>query len=104
MTDTTGFALHLGDGTRLQLPQPPALAEFALPGNGRQFGQFLAFYDGTTQTGALYYFEARTWHLHQPADREMFFAQCVMLDSLAPSQEAVATVAGAVNSHTRTTH
>jgi hypothetical protein len=101
VTDSTGFALHLGDGTRLQLPQPPALAEFALPGNGRQFGQFLAFYDGTTQTGALYYFEARTWHLHQPTQRDLFWAQCELLDSLAPSQEVTASMATGMAAGTR---
>ena len=101
MTDTTNFALHLGDGTRLQLPQPPRLAEFAMAGNGRQFGQFLAFYDGTTHTGALYYFEARTWHLHQPAQRDLFWAQCELLDSLAPSREAVASVVTGIKAGTR---
>ena len=103
MTDSTRFALHLGDGSRLQLPQAPDLAEFALPGNGRQFGQFLAFYDGTTQTGGLYYLEARTWHLHQPAERGLFWAQCELLDSLAPSQD-VAAMLVAGNAPSATTH
>lgn len=101
MTDSTRFALHLGDGTHLQLPQPPDLAEFALPGNGRQFAQFLAFYDGTTQTGALYYFEARTWHLHQPAQRDVFWTQCELLDALAPSQEVAASLAAEMTAGTR---
>lgn len=103
MTEQARPYIHLVDGRRIVLPIPPALAEFALPGNSRQFGEFLAFYDGTSQTGALFYFESQVWHLQHPMPREVFWTNCELLDGLAPSREVVAAMAAAAAA-TGTTH
>lgn len=99
MNKPNPLALNLADGTRVALPNLPDLVEFALPGNSRPFNQFLAVYDETTETAGLYYFETHIWHLHQPATRELFFAQCELLDSLTPSQEAAVAFAGTAPAH-----
>lgn len=93
MSDHAQPCIHLVDGRRITLPVPPALAEFALPGNSRQFGEFLAFYDGTSQTGALFYFESQVWHLQHPMPRDVFWTNCELLAALAPSREVVAAMA-----------
>lgn len=87
MTDRHPIAIRFHDGTYLPFPELPNFIEFALDGNCRKFSQFLAFHDDTTKTGALYYFATCVWHFHQPAERELFWQQCQLLDSLTPSQE-----------------
>lgn len=98
MTDSQPIALRLRNGMYLPLPKLPDLREFALDGNCRKFTQFLAFHDDTTKTGALYYFATCAWHLHQPAERELFWQQCQLLDALTPAEEVAFGMTGAAPS------
>ncbi len=93
MSEQTQPYFQLHDGRRLALPLPPNLAEFGMAGNGREFGEFLAFYDGTSQTGALFYFESQVWHLQHPMPRAVFWTNCELLASLVPSRDVAAAMA-----------
>lgn len=97
----THLDMVMADGTvfKVPLPQIPDLGEFSLEGNWRVFHQFLACFDGTSNTSAIFYFDAHCWHLNSPADRELFWAQCQLLDSLTPSQEAIVALAGTTPAH-----
>ena len=100
MTDTIDIPMHLPAGVCVRLLQPPNLAEFALPGNARQFTQLMALFDGTTQTGAMYYYATETWQMQQPVERELFWAHCQLMDSLMPSQDVAAALAGTMPANT----
>lgn len=96
---------QLRDGRRLLLPLPPNLAEFNMAGNGREFGEFLAFYDGTTQTGATFYTESQVWHLQHPLAREVFWTNCELMEGLAAGRGVVtAMVAAALDADKASTH
>ena len=97
----TYLTIDMVDGTSRKIPLPPIpdLAEFALQGNWRQFTQFLACFDGTSNTAAIFYYGTQCWHLNYPADRELFWRQCQFLDSLTPSQEAAVAFAGTTPAH-----
>lgn len=80
MSNTNKITIELADGRRatLELPNLPNLAEFVLSGNVREFGDFLAFYDPTTDTGAQFAHATAGWTLWQPVARDDFFRMCVV--------------------------
>lgn len=80
MSNTNKITIELDDGRRatLELPNLPNLAEFVLSGNWRDFGEFLTFYDPTTDTGAQFSHATAGWTLWQPVGRDDFFRMCAI--------------------------
>ena len=66
------------DGRQVVLPVPPNLASFRNNANVRRYydAGFVAFYDETTSTGALYNWADRTWTVVQPYSRARFWDFC----------------------------
>lgn len=91
MTNPDTPAIRLPSGAVLALPLPPMLQEFALPGNFRSYeaAGFLAFYDETTGTGAIYYLAHATWALQQPVLRDVFWLHCDVLTRVPDAAEIV---------------
>ncbi len=71
--------IRLADGSMLPLPKHPDLQEFVLPGNAREFPQFLAFHDPATETGAVYSYRASMWQTIWPCKAEEFWRHCIRI-------------------------
>ena len=71
--------IRLADGSVLPLPKNPDLHEFALPGNAREFPQFLAFHDPISSTGAIYSRRASLWQTLWPCKADEFWRYCILL-------------------------
>ena len=89
-------SIRLADGSVLPLPKNVDLHEFALPGNSREFPQFLAFHDPISSTGAFYSWSASLWQTIWPCKAGEFWRYCVLLaqqqagDKLAVTPSPVA--------------
>lgn len=69
-------AMRLPNGSVVELPHVPDLAEFQLAGNSSIYPGLVALYDETTKTGAMYVLVDRQWIMRQPIERAQFDATC----------------------------
>lgn len=78
-------ALRTSTGIVIALPSAIHQAEFALPGNSREYPNLVAAYDGESRTGAYFTYQSKLWVMMTPVRREDFFPMLEILNAtLAP--------------------
>lgn len=92
----TKFELTLRDGTTIAVESPPLpdFGEFCLPGNAREYGDFIAFHDAAHDVGGTYRLSTGGWTLNGPVGPADFWQACEIMNRNREALEALAGTAG----------